>query len=348
MNQIIKNDVEEIISQLNEFERFRGKTVLITGASGMLAAYIVETLIYLNCIHENFNVKVIAIVRNKVKAQKRFNHLLGNIKLTILEHDVCNEFNSTEKIDYIFHAASNASPKYFGADPVGTLNANILGTINLIKLAHKHNVESFLFFSSGEVYGEVNEKDIPINEETFGYLNPTKVRSCYAESKRMGESICISWFHQFGVKVKIVRPFHTYGPGMLLNDGRVFADFIADVVFQRNIQIKSDGSAIRPYCYIVDATVGFFLIMLNGKNGEAYNVGNPMAELSVKALAELLVSIFPERKLKVQFGGHVKDKNYLQSPISRNSPDISKISKLKWEPKILPKEGFRRTILSFL
>lgn len=348
MNLIIQKDIEEIVNQISGLERFRGKTVLIAGANGMLPAYMVETLIYLNLLKINFNVKVIALVRNKLKTEKRFKHLLGDHNLLIIEQDVCIDLNLDEKIDFIIHAASQASPRFYGIDPVGTLSANILGTINLIKLAKKNNVESFLFFSSGEVYGQVEEKDIPISEDTFGYLNPAKVRSCYAESKRMGENICVSWFHQFGVKAKIVRPFHTYGPGMSLDDGRVFADFVSDIVRNKNIEIMSDGKAIRPYCYISDAVIAFFTILLKGEDGEAYNVGNPNGELSVIQLANLLLGIFPEKQLKVQFIEKEINKNYLQSPILRNCPDINKIAQLDWAPKILPEDGFKRTILSFI
>ena len=145
MNLIIKEDVSKIIANFNYWNSFKNKTVLISGANGFLPAYLTETFLALD---HSYNTKVIALVRNKQKAEKRFSHLLKNPNLIIIEHDVCNEFNYTEKIDFIIHAASQASPKYYKTDPVGTLNANVLGTINLIKLAQKNNVESFLYFSS--------------------------------------------------------------------------------------------------------------------------------------------------------------------------------------------------------
>ncbi len=343
MNTIIKEDISSIISRFNDWDRFKQKTVLISGGNGFLPAYLVETLLSLD---PSFNTKVIALVRNRQKAEKRFSHWLTNKNLCIVEHDVCNEYTSVNKIDFIIHAASQASPKYYGTDPVGTLNANVLGTINLIKLAHEHNVESFLYFSSGEVYGQLTDKDIPIKETTYGYLDPTNVRACYGESKRMGENICVSWFHQYGVKAKIVRPFHTYGPGMALDDGRVFADFVANIVHQQNIVLKSDGSAIRPFCYLTDAALGFFTVLLHGENAQAYNVGNPNEEYSIKELANILVNIYPELNLQVILNT-VADANYLQSPILRNSPNIEKVKQLKWTPIVTVKEGFRRTIESF-
>lgn len=344
MNSIIKEDISSIINRFDHWERFKNKTILISGANGFLPAYIVETFLALD---SSFNTKVVAMVRNKEKANKRFQQYLKNSNLKIIEHDVCNEFNYEPKIDFIIHAASQASPKYYKTDPVGTLNANILGTINLIKLAQHHKVESFLYFSSGEVYGEVTAEDVPIKEDTFGYINPALVRSCYGESKRMGENICVSYFTQYGVNAKMVRPFHTYGPGMLLDDGRVFADFVSNIVNKQNIVLNSDGSARRAFCYLTDATIGFLTILLNGENGEAYNMGNPKEEYSILELAKILVNAYPEFKLEVILNT-TTNTDYLKSTITRNSPNIDKLKKLNWNPTVTVEEGFKRTISSFL
>lgn len=344
MNKIIKEDIVSIIKRFNAWEHFKNKTILISGANGFLPAYLVETFLSLA---PSFNTKVVAMVRNKEKANKRFHQYLSNPKLEIIEHDVCNEFNYESKIDFIIHAASQASPKYYGVDPVGTLSSNVQGTLNLIQLAKKNNVESFLYFSSGEVYGEVEEKDIPIKEDTFGYLNCATVRACYGESKRMGENICVSYHAQFGVKAKIVRPFHTYGPGMALDDGRVFADFVSNIVNKQNIVLNSDGSAIRPFCYLTDATLGFLTVLIYGENGQAYNIGNPNQEYSILELAKTLVNLYPELKLEVVMNNKTENNAYLKSPILRNSPNIDKAEKLNWKPTINVKEGFRRTIESF-
>lgn len=174
------------------------------------------------------------------------------------------------------------------------------------------------------------------------------VRSCYAESKRMGETMCVSWDQQYDIHTVIVRPFHTYGPGISFDDGRVFADFVADVVLGRDIVLRSDGSAQRPFCYISDATIGFLTVLLKGKRCEAYNIGNPETEMSIIALAETISRLFPERNIKVRTEVLVDDKLYLKSPISRSCPSIEKAKKLKWAPSIEIEEGFRRTIQSFL
>jgi nucleoside-diphosphate-sugar epimerase len=345
-NRIILEDLQQIIETPIDWTRLSGKTVLITGANGFLPAYMVETLLFLCHKRITKDTKVLALVRNIKKARLRFKNYLNNKNLRFIVQDVCDPVNIDKKIDFIIHAASQASPKYYGIDPVGTLSSNTLGTINLLRLAQSNPIESFLYFSSSEVYGILDETKIPTTENDYGYIDPTNIRSCYAESKRMGETICISWLHQYGIPIKIIRPFHTYGPCMRLDDGRVYADFISDIVNSRNIIMKSDGSARRTFCYISDATIAFFLVLLNGKNGEVFNIGNPKCEISIIELAQRLVKLFPEKELKV-----VKSENqkmgYIKSEITRNCPDISKINRLGWIPQTDINEGFIRTILSY-
>jgi nucleoside-diphosphate-sugar epimerase len=344
--EIIRQDLDAIAGYPLPWERFEGKTVLITGANGFLPAYMVETLLLLNKIRLREPVHVIALVRNESSAKQRFYRHSGNPRLEFLVQDVCEPINLKQKIHYIVHAASQASPKYFRSDPVGTLSANILGTANLLKLATECRPDSFLYFSSSEVYGELDQSLIPNNELTYGYLNPSSLRACYAESKRMGETMCVAWHHQHGVPVKIARPYHTYGPGMRLDDGRVFADFVRNVVERQNIVMKSEGNGTRPFCYISDATIGFFTVMLKGVSAEAYNVGNPECETSIARLADTMARLFPELGLKV-IREQRTDNEYLPSPILRNCPDIQKINQLGWQPTVGIEQGFKRTVLSF-
>jgi nucleoside-diphosphate-sugar epimerase len=341
-----KEDLDFIISSDIPWESLEGKNVLITGANGFLPAYMVETILYLNEIRFKKKANVLAVVRNKNRALKRFSNYKNVEELKFYVHDVCEPFEIKENIHYIIHAASQASPKFYKKDPVGTLCPNALGTYYLLTLAKEKDVDSFLFFSSGEVYGEVEGDKIPIKEESYGYVDPIDVRSCYAESKRMGENMCIAFFKQFDVPTKIVRPFHTYGPGMKLDDERVFADFVSNIINKEDLIMKSDGSAIRAFCYLADAVSGYFTVLLNGENGSAYNVGNDKCEVSILNLAERLVNSFPEYNLKV-IRKEREDSIYLESKISRSSPDISKIRSIGWEPYYSIEKGFRRTVKSF-
>lgn len=346
-NKIISEDIDKVIaSESVHWSLMANKTVLITGANGFLPAYLVFTLFKLNDI-KNYNIKILALVRNREKALLRFSDQINRTDFELIIQDVCDPMNITEKIHFIIHAASQASPKFYGSDPVGTINANVQGTLNLLKLAKDNSIEKFLYFSSSEIYGIVPPDSGNISETDFGYIDPVNVRSCYSESKRLGETMCIGWMHQYGVPVSIVRIFHSYGPGMDLADGRVFADFIADIIEDRNIVMKSDGSAVRAFCYLTDATVAFFMVMLAGENGSAYNMGNSHCECSIVDLADRLVSLYPEKKLQV-VKKEVKKEGYIKSPVQKIVPDISKIKLLGWNPTVGIEEGFSRTIASYL
>lgn len=320
--------------------------MVVSGAGGFLPAYMVETLAALNA--RGGKVRVVGLVRNLEKARGRLGHL-ASMGVELIQQDIVEPLRAdVPKADFIVHAASQASPRFYGTDPVGTLEANTTGTQQMLRHAKRSDCRSFLFFSSGEVYGIPLAETKRIAETDFGYLDPATVRACYAESKRMGETMCVSWHHQFGVPARIVRPFHTYGPGMDLNDGRVFADFVANVVAGRDIVLKSDGLARRPFCYISDATEGFLTVLLKGESCQAYNVANPGTEISIRDLAQTVAGLFPERGVGVRFDIPPASNAYLKSPIVRSCPSIAKINALGWQPKVGIVEGFGRTIQSFL
>ena len=342
---IVKEDLKYITDADLPWNLLKNSTVLISGANGFLPSYMVHTLIYLNEKY-NKNIKVLALVRNREKAEKKFRNYINRKDFKLIVQDVCDPIKTNIDVDFIIHAASQASPKYYGIDPIGTFNANVKGTHNLIKLAEEKKSKSFLFFSSSEVYGEINENQIPTKETDYGYLDSMNVRSCYAEGKRAGETMCICSHYQYNIPVKIVRPFHIYGPGMALDDGRVFADFVRDLVNNTNLVLNSDGSATRAFCYIADAIIGFFTVLLKGESGQAYNVGFNK-ETSILELGNILINLFPEKNLKVIKKENKFQKGYIKSKITRVCPDISKIEKLGWKPVFCIQEGFKRTIKSF-
>lgn len=346
-NKIITEDIETICSTDLDWEKLKRSTILITGAAGMLASYMVFTLMKLNELYPELKVKVVALGRDREKIKKRFGCLLDSPLFSVICADVAKRIEINSTLHYIIHAASAASSQYYGIDPAGVISPNIFGTKNLLELAREKNVKGFLFFSSGDVCGAVNKKIV--NEDDYGYLDPTNLRNCYGESKRMGESLCVSWHHQFQVPTVVVRPDHTYGPTMdLENDRRVFAEFVADVVNNRDIKVKSDGTPVRTFCYLSDATDGFFRVLLKGTSGESYNVSNNQCQISVGKLAEIIASIFPEKKLKVVFVEREKGATYLENK-DKYRPMLSthKIEKIGYKPHYNLQDGFRRTILSF-
>jgi UDP-glucuronate decarboxylase len=347
-NPIIKEDLERIAAAQLPWESLRNKTVLVTGGGGFLAAYIIKSLLTVSR-QRKLNINVICVSRSMQSVEARLSAYFGAPDFSVFKHDVSQPTPSDfPHANLIIHSASQASPKYYGVDPVGTLLANAAGTMYLLTHAVKTRAEKILFFSSGEVYGVPVDPIRQVSEQDFGYLDPMSVRSCYAESKRIGETMCAAWAQQHALHTSVVRPFHTYGPGMALDDGRVFADFVADVVAQRDIVLKSDGLAHRPFCYIADATVGFLTVLLNGDKAEAYNVANPSAEISIKDLATMIAGLFPERRISTRFELAASSDAYLKSTISRSCPSIEKIQNLGWTPSTGLDDGFRRTIRSFL
>lgn len=347
-NTIIDTDIEEIISEKLDWNYFAGKYILVTGANGMIPSYIVYTLLGLNeIILKNNPLKVFGLVRNREKAESKFQKLLDRKDFCLIVEDISKFKEFNERFDIIIHAASQASPKYYGIDPVGTLKANTIGTMNLLELARKNNTERFLFVSSGEVYGVLDGLVTNINENYTGNVDCTNVRSCYAESKRMGETMCVSYAHQYGIHTNMIRLAHTYGPGCALDDGRVFADFTKNIINNENIKINSDGSAKRCFMYVTDMIKGLFYVLLKGDNCGAYNISS-MKETSIKDLANMLCGLYPEKGLHAVFLETKDDNSYIRSKSQRVLFDNSKLTALGWYESVPVEIGFKRMIDSYL
>jgi len=344
LSSVVAEDIAEVVRTPLPWKNLSSSTILVTGASGFLPAYMIETLVFLN---RNFNLKtrILALARSAERVRERFAAYADRGEIEFLIQDVSDPLKFEGDLDFIVHAASQASPRYYSVDPTGTLSANVLGTWHLLSAAAKQRLRGFLFFSSGDVYGIPNSSR-PVTETDYGYLDPTNIRSCYGESKRMGETMCVSWAHQFGVPARIVRPFHTYGPGMRLDDGRIFADFVRDILGGGPLVLLSDGSARRCFCYLSDATAGFFAVLLEGTTGQAYNVANPDQEYSIAELADRLAVVFRDRDLKVERRQRA-DSVYVASPVPVTRPDISKIQALGWNPRVSIETGFLRTVRSY-
>lgn len=345
-NLIIYDDLGLITSEHIDWASLSGKTVLVSGANGFIPSYIVEVLLYLN--DNNFveeTIQVIGIARNAEKANHRLSHLQNRSDFRLIITDISQPIVISDDIDIIIHAASQASPKYFNIDPVGTLKANTIGTANLLELSKEKEIDKFLFISSGEVYGVVNSSRL-IDESDTGNVDITNVRSCYAESKRVGETMCVSWGHQFGFHVNMIRLAHTYGPGVSLNDGRVFADFVRNVLDEQDIQLNSDGSAKRCFLYITDMIRALFYVLFYGSDGDAYNISS-QKETSILELAMLMKSICHNKKLEIKFNSESLNSNYITSKSTNIHLSVEKLRKLGWDEKIDLFTGFSRMVKSY-
>ena len=345
-NPIVAADVERISAGALPFDRLAGKRVLITGASGFLGAYCVEALAHLNERGLTPKLHLLLLARDAAKLARRFPHLRDRADVTPIIQDVSDPLPGALRAEYAIHAASPASPRKYLKDPVGTVNANTQGTREVLEVARRSSSEGVLYLSSGAVYGRSTDESGLITEGDYGSLDPLDARACYAEGKRIGETLCASYHRQYGVPAKVARISHTYGPGVDLDDGRVFADFVADVIAHRDIRLDSAGLDRRPFCYVADATIAFLLILLLGSSGEAYNVGMD-SELSVRELAELLVGLFPERHLSLHLPAQAQTQSSSSDRLGVRAAgvfDLSKIARLGWRPTTQPGPGFRRMV----
>lgn len=333
-------DVQRVLSQSLPWKKLEGQSFVVSGAAGMLAQPLIEVLLALpgTAVH--------GLVRNRRRALEQLGFIAEHPQFHCHEHDVCNPLQLDVPVDYVIHAASPASPKTYGSSPIDVVLPNTVGTHHLLKFAQAKQAKRFLFFSSAEVYGKLPAGNAPITEASFGPFDPLSPRACYGESKRLGETLCQAWQQQHDLPVTIIRPFHTYGPHLKLDDGRVFADFVANIVRGEDIVLKSSGSAQRSFAYVSDAMAGLFTAWLLGTPGEAYNIGNDEQVVSVRELAERLVSLYPEKQLKVitEHDGHQHQAGYVSGAVETSVPDCSKIRALGWTPQVSIDKGFRRTI----
>lgn len=339
-----QRDIEIITSFPIDWEKFRNKSILVTGSTGRLGLYIVEALSEAN-IKWNLNLKIIAVARNENKAKKLFSTTLKLPFCDLLIQDITSPFDLDEPIDFIFHSAGLASPEDFTNNPVETLWGHIKGTRNILELARKKESEKVLYVSTVEIYGNW-DKEISIKENDMGPLNCDSARSCYPEAKRLCETMLASYKAQFGVNFASVRMSHTVGPNISLTDGRAFAEFIRSLVEEKDIVLHSDGSAVRTYTYIADAIGAMFLVITKGDE-EFYNIANTNNQISIRDLAELVASFSIKRKTKVKYS--IKDRtNLVYLPFKLGLMDIAKISKLGWSPKVGIKEAFQWTTDFFI
>ncbi len=332
-NTIIEQDLNYILKENIPWINLKNKSIAITGGNGFIATYMIKTLLKADK-NFNLNLKIISIIRKESSSK------ITDKKLKIIKIDLFKKIpKNLPKIDIIIHAASKASPKLFKNHSIDIIKTNSLATMHLLDYATKFS-EKFLYISSGEVYGKFHNSDVSIKEDTYGSINHLNDRSVYAESKKMGEAICQAYSQKSNCKVLIARPFHTYGPGINLDDGRVFSDFVNSVINKKDIILNTNGENYRPFCYISDATVAFLKILLEGKNANAYNVANPKCEIKIKDLANELAMLRKGNFIKVR----ILKKQSLSNPLKRQKVSIEKIKSLDWLPKIGIREGFNKTI----
>ena len=331
MKFYIDNDIEKIYNNTKKFiNKFSDKKILITGGNGFLGKYFVKVFLEYN----KFLKKPLKLVVLDLKFKK--NDKINDSNVTYIEKDVSKNFSIEKKIDYIIHAAGIASPFYYRKKPIETLEVSIEGTKNCLDLARKYK-SKFIFFSSSEIYGDPDKKNIPTKEVYRGNVSTLGPRACYDESKRLGETLCYIYNNKYNLDINIIRPFNVYGPGMKQKDYRIFPNFISNILNNKKINIYGTGKQTRTYCYITDAIEGFIRVLCYGKRGEVYNIGNTDPEISVSQIFKVLNKIH-NKKIHSKFIKHPK--SYPSDEPQRRCPDLTKAkTHLNYKPKVKLENG---------
>lgn len=338
-----QRDIDIIMKSPIDWENFRNKTVLVTGATGRLGMYIVEALNKAD-IDWNLNMTIVALARSEEKLKKVFGASLKLPNIHTLIQDITEPIRWDGNADYIFHTAGAASPRDFTDQPVDTLWGHVQGTGNVLELAREKKTQKVLYVSTVEIYGEWKSED-GIKEDDMGPMHCDNARACYPEAKRLCETMFASYEAQYGIPYVGVRLCHTFGPGISLEDGRAFAEFIKNVIDGKDIVLQSDGSAQRTYTYVADAIGAILLAFTRGKE-HYYNIANLNNLISIRDLAELIAGLDPNGKVKVVYANREEQKlKYL--PFKLGIMNVDRITDLGWKPRVGLEDAFRYTLESF-
>ena len=324
--------------------RLAGTTIVVTGAGGFLCSYLCDVLAVIGRDMLDRPIKIIATDNYLRGLPERLAHLEGDPNFQMIAHDVTRELKFDRSVDWVVHGASIASPTFYRQFPIETIDVNVVGTRNMLELSLQ--AQSMIFLSSSEIYGDPDPRFIPTPETYLGNVSCTGPRACYDESKRLGETLSVAYHQQKGAPVKIVRPFNVYGPGQRLDDKRFVPDLLSAAIEQQPIVLFSDGLATRSFCYAADFITGMLLVMLSDSNGEAFNIGND-EEVSIGDAARLMAEIARDPPLPVEFRVS-PDAHYLTDNPQRRCPDIAKIRRLGFTPRVPMRGGFKRTLDSYL
>ena len=325
------------------WEKLRNKTLLLTGAGGFIGYYMTCGILLRNDLYGD-NIKVLALERFGDFAKKKFGRLLDRGDIELIVQDITVPIQA-QRADFVIHAASQASNIEFERDPVGTISANLSGTQNALDFAKASGSEASLVVSSLKVYGTLYTGKPYIEEDDNGYVDFTSYKSCYAIGKRAAETLAASYSKQFGMNIRIVRPRYIFGASRL-DDDRVWAQFIANIVRGQDILLKSNGATNRSFCYVTDTVTAMLHVLLSGENCVPYNISNEKSNTTIRGFAQAACEAFPERNMKLAFA-NPEDEIMPEPSPDDPTPEImdnKRIRSIGWEPKISLIEGIRRAV----
>ena len=339
-NYIWIEDIDRITKTLPELNLLEGKSVLITGAAGLICSSLVDIFFRYNDTHAK-KIKILAAGRWIEEMSVRFGNQINRTDFLFIKYDASKFDNYIGvQADYIIHGASNASPDLIVKEPVETMLSNFLGIKCLLDYAKDCGTKRILYISSSEVYGKKKDNE-PYKEGEYGYIDLLNSRNSYSVGKRAAETLCASYAEEYGVESVIVRPGHIYGPTASPNDNRVSSAWAYAVARGEDIIMKSDGSQIRSYCFCLDCASAILKVLLFGKNQHAYNISNPDSIITVRELAEILTD-YAGVNLKMELPSEKEKKSF--NPMSNSSLEAKNLLKLGWEGCFPAKEGLEHTV----
>ena len=344
LSEQIKNDYMDLFSgDTTWIDIIKNKSILVTGATGLIGSNIIKALLYYNC-HFNGNIKIYANVRNINKAKQIFCDYLNVKLLNFVVADISTSNIDIPKVDFIIHCASNTVSKDFVTKPVETIETLIYGTNNVLKLAKKNKVSAFIYVSSMESYGSINNETEFTNENDSGYINTMSVRSCYSEGKRLAECLCASYVSEYGLNIRVARLAQVFGAGVSKNDNRVFMQLAKSAINKTDFVMKSDGSSWGNYCYITDVIKALILLLTKGKSGEAYNIVNEKNSMTIKSMAELVRRDIAHNQFNIIYDIPKSELECGYAPKTVMKLSSKKMNSLGWEAKVRLVDMYKRMI----
>lgn len=317
------------------WRKLEGKTVLISGSSGMVGKCLTELLL------RHPGIRVIAVSRKEQTARKRLESCWDSEYFQYVPCDINQPIPECGNVDYVIHAASNTHPRLYSGDPVGTIASNVFGTRNLWEYGISHKMRQFCFLSSVEVYGENRGDREKFDESYLGYLDCNTLRAGYPESKRLGEALCNAYQEITGIDFVIPRLSRVYGPTMLASDSKAISQFMKKAAMGEDIVLKSAGNQKYSYTFVTDAAAGILYTMAMGKPGEAYNIVDEESDITLRDLAEKLAEISGSRVIW-ELPEERESKGY--STATKAMLDGRKLAGLGWRARVHMDEGLLATI----
>lgn len=342
---ICQQELEHIAAAALNWSAFENKTVLVTGATGLVGSYTVRALATVNRIH-HCNMRILGMVRNAEKARTIYGSLLNRGDVSLLIGDVREPIVYDGQVDYIIHGASVTASREMVTKPVETIATAIGGTEHILRFALKKKVISMVYISSMEMYGTTDPSLEYVTEQDYGFVDVLQVRSCYPEGKRMCECMCAAYAHEYDLPVKIARLAQTFGAGVGTGESRVFAQFARSLIHGTDIVLHTEGKSYGNYCSTYDCVRGLLTILLKGTTGEAYNVVNERTNMRICDMAQMIADQ-SDGKIQVCFDIPEDALKYGYAPDVKMHLSGSKLRALGWEAEVDLPEMYQRLIASW-